>query len=114
MKRKLPYWYFSFADDSGFLGGIFLRCRDMKEGIIMAHRLGINPGGEAVGAPVPERQQRDVTEEAAGKLLSMADLDRLFPTWGFKRLGDARDAGLELDERVDTVHEECNEKKSLT
>lgn len=55
----IQWWWLSFCDPGRPQGNRFLGCAivastDMTHAIITAHRLGINPGGEVVGAPVPD------------------------------------------------------------
>jgi hypothetical protein len=48
------YWL-SFADESGNLGGCFVRANSPLEAVERAHELGINPGGEVmILGPGPE------------------------------------------------------------
>ncbi len=46
--------YLSFASEAGFLGGAIVRGDDVIEAAQEAHRRGCNPGGEVLGAPVPD------------------------------------------------------------
>lgn len=41
------YWL-SFADESGNLGGCFVRANSPLEAVERAHELGVNPGGEVL------------------------------------------------------------------
>lgn len=43
------WWYLSFADDSGFLGGAFVPAADFDSALAKTHLLRINPGGEVRG-----------------------------------------------------------------
>lgn len=63
--------YLSFADETGFLGGVFVPAVDVVEAAQMAWDLGINPGGEVMGigpGPLPG-------PEWVGRLLSQEDID---------------------------------------
>jgi hypothetical protein len=74
-KQPLRWWYLSFGDAIyGFLGGAFVEARGILTAAQEARRLGINPGGEVLGAPAPEPPP----EEARGKLLAKEDLERIF------------------------------------
>lgn len=85
-RRQVPYWWLSFAEDSGFRGVVIIRARDQIEGIKIAWRLGINPGGQVVGFELPPEQQREVPQEAVGRLLQRPDIEALFPQWHCKSL----------------------------
>lgn len=107
-----PYWYVSFAKN-GFRGGLFLRANSMAEFLAEANHRGLNPGGEAAGAQVPDSHQSDVAPEAEGRILTMDELDDLFPTWEFKVLADAEAEGKQFDyDRIQVVHDECNRNPS--
>jgi hypothetical protein len=43
------WFYLSFADDSGFLGGVILQADDFLSAVMEASVRGINPGGEVLG-----------------------------------------------------------------
>lgn len=84
-KRKpIPYLWMSYADDNGFRGVVIVRARDIVEGVIIAHRLQINPGGQVRAHHCPE--DFHVPETAVGRLLDRQDLQRLFPEAGIKSL----------------------------
>lgn len=54
--RHAARWhYLSFADDSGFLGGVIVRSYGFLTAIQRATDLGINPGGEVMSTPIRER-----------------------------------------------------------
>jgi len=49
-----PWWYISFASESGFLGAVQVQAETQERAIIQSHKLRINPGGEAmVCGPLP-------------------------------------------------------------
>lgn len=70
------WWYISFCEDR-FLGAAIVQARGMAHAILRCHRLGINPGGEALGWPIPENQLPPPAE-ARDRLLSKTDLKRLY------------------------------------
>lgn len=48
------YFYLSFADKTGFLGGCHVEATSAEEALEETWRLGINPGGQAVAVgPIP-------------------------------------------------------------
>jgi hypothetical protein len=65
--------YCSFADDDGFLGGVIVEASNVVEAAIVASMLGINPGGEVLGAPCPSVPP----ERFRNRLLSLDDLNAL-------------------------------------
>ena len=65
-----PAMYLSFADETGFLGGVFVPATDIEGAVQEAWRLGINPGGEVSGmgpGPLPAAKW-------VGRLLSREDI----------------------------------------
>ena len=63
--------YLSFADETGFLGAVFLHEQDIVSAQKEAWRLGINPGGEVMGlgpGPMPP-------EEWVGRLLTREQIE---------------------------------------
>lgn len=71
-----PWFYISFADDDGFLGGVYVEGRNEAEALLRSHALGINPGGEAmlVGPIPPERLREHVRGEDRDRLLTAAEV----------------------------------------
>lgn len=74
------WWYLSFADEAGWLGGTVVKARGMAFATMEAHRLGVNPGGEVRGwegrpglCDPPPELRRLVTDKA--------ELDRLSEVW---------------------------------
>lgn len=48
------WWWLSFADETGFLGGSLVWADNFLEAHLEATRLGLNPGGEVLGTgPIP-------------------------------------------------------------
>jgi hypothetical protein len=77
-EKDLPtkWWYISFADDDGFLGGVVIKGKGFTSAIMASHRLGINPGGEAMGIEIPP--DHEPPESAVGRLLSRAEVESFF------------------------------------
>lgn len=51
--EKLGYWWISFADEKGFRGVIITEAVGFMTALQKTHRLGISPGGQVRGIPVP-------------------------------------------------------------
>jgi hypothetical protein len=60
-------FYISFADPGRFLGANIVKAPGFAMAIMKTHSLKINPGGEALGAEVPENVK--IKEEFIDKLL---------------------------------------------
>jgi hypothetical protein len=56
---------------SQFLGAIVTDGNNVVEGVKRAHELGINPGGQVLGIPVPE--DKFVPEEFCNRLLTVEE-----------------------------------------
>ena len=70
---KSGVFYFSFADDSGFLGGCYIEGLDFDLALLMTHALGINPGGSVRGVgPIPRGSCPE--ELVLNKLLNREEL----------------------------------------
>lgn len=84
----MSYWYLSFADDNrgGFLGACVVEGFDIVSATIRAHELGINPGGQVLGLPMPHEHEDDYPHD---RLLKREEI-----TDGV-RLGDVLDDGKE-------------------
>ncbi len=67
----MSWWWLSFADGDGFLGAALVAARDFVDAVDVAHRLGINPGGEVLGSEMPSMP---VDAEWTNRLLSLADV----------------------------------------
>lgn len=81
-----PWWWLSFADGkrpggSQFLGvAIVGPAQDIMRAALIAHRLGVNPGGEVQGLPVPAAMLSAIPAEWRGRLMTRREamaLDRL-------------------------------------
>jgi hypothetical protein len=48
------WWWLSFVDETGFRGAILTRATGFITAIQKTHDLGINPGGEVKGCPIPD------------------------------------------------------------
>lgn len=61
-------YYLSFADESGFLGGVFVEAHGIITAVDKATDMGLNPGGEVmcwgpVPPPIDESMNRLLTKE---------------------------------------------------
>jgi hypothetical protein len=68
------FWWLSFADDDGFRGVVIVEASSFMDAVMMTHVFGINPGGEARGWEVPERELHKIPEHHVGRLLSIEEL----------------------------------------
>jgi len=77
--RHAALWhYLSFADDTGFLGGVIVRSYGFLTAIQRATDLGINPGGEVMSTPIPRKDLWRVPTDLRNRLLSEDEVqDRL-------------------------------------
>jgi hypothetical protein len=83
------WFYISFADSSRpkgtqFMGAVIVRGADIEEAAREAWRLGINPGGEALGVPLPEGQEPP--QKFRERLLQPSDIRDAFEHTGTRGL----------------------------
>jgi hypothetical protein len=76
MWLAMTIWYLSFATTERFLGAAVIEAHEMLDAVAEAHRLGINPGGEVLGVPVPEEHEAEA-RTVMNRLLSRADMVKL-------------------------------------
>lgn len=69
------WWYMSFADENGWLGGCHVQGQTFDAAVKRAWNLGINPGEEIKGLQCPN--DYPLPEWAKNKLLNRADMARL-------------------------------------
>lgn len=74
-KQPVQWWYLSFGDETGFLGGCVVRAQGGQSAIRRSHQLGINPGGSVMIVRVGD----DKGPLPADRLLSAADLEKFGP-----------------------------------
>lgn len=77
---SLQGWYLSFAGEEGFRGVVIQIARGYAHAIQRAHELGINPGGEVQGIPIPPKELDKVPPEFMDRLLSREDIKSI-PGW---------------------------------
>ncbi len=82
---SIGLWYLSFAGDDGFHGGIFVNAVDLIDAVAQTNRLGINPGGEVLGFPVPHNMPHP-SQKLVEKLLTKDQIDTVWSDC--KSLGD--------------------------
>lgn len=73
LTRPPRWWYLSFADRTGWLGGVFIYAPGFTHAVLKTHQLKINPGGEVCGASVTE----EPPVEFQNRLLGLDDLEAL-------------------------------------
>jgi len=71
-------WWLSFCDDlkptgSKFSGVAIVKAKGLAHAVAKTHELGINPGGEVMGAPLVDDS---IPQECFNRLLSKNDLVR--------------------------------------
>jgi hypothetical protein len=77
----MSWWWLSFADGERpkgeqFLGVVIVGEADSIVGAsILAHALGINPGGEVLGAPIPPEYLATIAESDRGRLLTKTEAE---------------------------------------
>jgi hypothetical protein len=76
--EPLRWYYLSFAGEEGFRGACIVEARGMLGAVSRCNVLGINPGGEVMGMPVPDGQLASLTEDAKNVLLSREKLTEIF------------------------------------
>lgn len=94
VSQPVVWWYLSFGDKAGWLGGVFVEARGIVSASQEARRRGVNPGGEVVGSPAPAVPPI----WTRGKLLTRDDLVQAFG--GITRL---RTTGTEDDREIHLV-----------
>jgi hypothetical protein len=76
-KGATSLWYLSCASPSGFLGGVIVRAFGFVHACQRARDLGINPGGEIRGLPIPTL--KNPPAKYIDRLLSEEELEEC---WG--------------------------------
>lgn len=100
---EMKWWWLSFADDDGFRGVTIVQGDNIASAAKSAHRLGINPGGQVLGFPMPPEGLDIYGESHRNRLLSREDLEAADGV----RLGDLSE---EQQRAVnDLVCDGCNE-----
>jgi hypothetical protein len=72
-KQPETWWWLSFCDETGFLGGVMTRAPGFATALLKTCRLGINPGGDVRGFAFPEPPKEH--EQYADQLLSAHDIE---------------------------------------
>lgn len=80
----MTLFYLSFANET-FLGGLLIEGNDVADCVRRAHDARLNPGGEVLGAPVPDCDTERV-RPFVGRLLSKVEVSEIWDD--AKRLGD--------------------------
>lgn len=74
LTRPMAWWYLSFADETGFLGGVLVRAWGAGTASALAHATGCNPGGEIWARRL--RDDFDPPEAWQFRLMSKEDMER--------------------------------------
>lgn len=72
----MPWWWLSFADETGFLGAAIVRGVDAHDAVRRSHRLGLNPGGEVMcrGPIRTDYACEHFAEDDRERLLTLAEI----------------------------------------
>lgn len=68
-------WWLSYAGDEGFRGAVIVAGSEFTEAVMRVNLLGINPGGEIQGMPVPEQAIDLIPDKWKNRLLSRAECE---------------------------------------
>ncbi len=71
------YWWLSFADVTGFLGGVVLPARSFIEAHAKSLKHGVNPGGEIKGIELPQRRLGELLPYVTYRLYTMAEIKEI-------------------------------------
>lgn len=83
------WWYVSFSGAEGFRGAVIVEAYGVATACAVAHGLGINPGGQAVGIPVPP-ERMDEIQGCTDRLLPREEIEALMgPTVNLRDLEDS-------------------------
>lgn len=69
----MKWMYLSYAGDDGFHGACVVQGGDVVEAAAEARRLGISPGGQVLGVPVPDDVISRIPETDRNRVLSAAE-----------------------------------------
>ena len=73
------WWWLSFADDGGFRGVVVAEGPDFLSAIRHVHELGISPGGQVRGVPIPATHIVAIAAGDRNRILSAEDCARYGP-----------------------------------
>lgn len=96
-KNEACWWWLSFVKGEGaseqFAGACVVKAPGFVSAVGVVNSLGINPGGQVAGWPIPEAGLATIPEDTRNRLLSKEDCVEKFDG---KRLGDLRKEGYEV------------------
>lgn len=72
------WMYLSFADEK-FRGVVVIKAHGLVDAISRTHALGINPGGQVMGVDMPDEIVAQVPEDCRTRLLTKAEVQRIWP-----------------------------------
>lgn len=70
--------YVSFADEV-FRGVVVIKAHGITDAVRLCHALNINPGGQVMCVPMPDEILAQVPETDRTRLLTRADVQRIWP-----------------------------------
>lgn len=76
----MTWFYISFADDDGFLGGLYIDGDDLAGAVVHSHFLNENPGGEMLTFELPEGDlEANVPARDRRRLLTLEEIEDAVP-----------------------------------
>jgi hypothetical protein len=74
-KAMATLWWLSYADEKvGFLGVVITRADSFLEACLASKRLGVSPGGQVRGFPLPGEAESEIKPEDFDRLLNEEEL----------------------------------------
>ncbi len=67
-------WWLSFSDDE-FLGAAIVEGVNFMTAVMKTHALGINPGGQVLGQPLPKAANHLIADQWKDRLLTKSDCE---------------------------------------
>lgn len=72
----MGWWYLSFAsEEDEWLGASYVHAPTMQAAVQKAHTWGCNPGGEVLGAIVPDERMAKVPQDMRYRLLTLEEVE---------------------------------------
>ena len=101
-------FYISFATDAGFRGATVVEASNEANAVIVASRLGLNPGGEAAVLSIPKDADRAELAEILSYKNRLVAKEELLAN-GARRLRDLPDNTQDaIESAAVVVCEDCN------
>lgn len=75
--QPLRWFYLSFAEDEKFNGAVVIKAHGIGDACMKCHQLGISPGGEVLGFPIPDDELP--SSQYHNRLLGREDVVEFWP-----------------------------------